>query len=742
MTELYVEEGPSLASFCHGTELDEQQFPARSAWREAQGEIDRFLEGAVTTPGVTALSLTSDPATGKSTTLMRHIAELAMASKAPSRVLYVVATMIEANFISSWLMVHGVLDTRVGVGGLRGVQVVTTEAMVKMFTEEGARWPAHLTIVFDINWYPEVDDEMALALLLHRTGEVKKYDGGMGVHMAIVLLMSGFESARTIKAFQKRLGSISQVKLDQEHEYPDLTHLEGDWKTNVRDSIGKWDGKGRVVLGAPMTDVSSWRGLRRGHPYMMPEVTEPGMSRELTLRNDLETAVKGKALNVRRDAPFALALTNISLVICTGEFGYVARFDTDLMQTVIYKRRMMFCEILRDLSWGIRSDQYGGVDPIVFAAPAKDYEELFAGAEPDRDDLGGAWNRDLWFLVLNLFKVWPGIGVGQFPTRPPIDIAAVTGTTRALLVLGCLTRQGKGWKCTELGLQILKASREMGPTLRFNVAFLLSRVVLMRRHSHASPVVVHVLIHMAAIAHVGSSAFLELKQPIDMAALVRCFPRVIPEQKWYAGFLWVGLGLYLFGCRHSKFSDAEPEPGSESDAFPRIDGVDVNTETGIMIEELVETFAGQVGVTLDKLQDTDWDKTSLTEAEIATVDRELMWAWLHRTAMFWPTSISEKYDVVSDMVSFVKFRVSMCREVIDASRVREESAKENKAGGAFYVIYEALMEVEDDQDSSAGRPQTRCQCHDITWIPGTAFADVEDKSNYIWPDAVGRSIIR
>ncbi|TRX94121.1 hypothetical protein FHL15_004889 [Xylaria flabelliformis] len=723
---------PPLASLCYSTEVDEEDFPARSAWKEVQGEIDRHLEDAVKTPGVTALSLTSHPATGKSTTLMRHIAELALASKAPRLVLYVVATEIEAQFISSWLMAHEALDTGAGVGGLRGVQVVTTEAMVRMFTEERACWPSHLTIVLDINWYPSVDDEMALALLLRRAGEIKGYDASQGIHMAIVLLMSGFESARTIQAFRKRLGSISQIKLATHHRYTRLAHLEGDWKKNVRRSIDRWHGRGRVVIGARQFDVCEWKGLELGLPSIVPEPQDPTISAEYTLQTNLWALVEDGALGAHGQVPFALPLTNVSLVVCTGEIGPVARFDPALMQTVVYNRRMMLPEILRVFSWGVRSDQYssGGV---VFAAPAADYPDLELGAEPERDDLGAAWNRDLFFLVLKVYKVWPGLKEDQLPIRSPVDVYVLADRIRALSVLGCLEEEGEGWKCTELGLQILRLRSEMGLTLGFHVAFMLSRVVLMRRHSHASRLVVHVLIHLAAIAHVGSSQFFTIKQPIDREALVRCFPRVIPEKKWCAGSLWTGLGLYLFGHRHSLFSDTEES--ELEDTFPKIDGVEVNIDMGDTIVLLIRNFAGHVGVTLD--QDNDWNMASLTEAEIETIDRELMWAWLHRTAMFWPTPFPEKYDIVNDMVSLAEFRISMDEEVIDVSGVREESAKENEGGGAFYAIYEALVETDNGDD-----PRTRYQCQEVTWIPGATFEDVKEKSTYLWPDAVGRVFVR
>ncbi|KAI0474547.1 hypothetical protein F4859DRAFT_521625 [Xylaria cf. heliscus] len=733
-----------LANLWHGAEVDEHRYPAFSAWKQAQGEIDRHLEDAVMNPGVTALSLTSNPATGKSTTLMRHIAELAMVSKAPRHVLYIVPTQIEAYYISSWLLAHGVLDTSAAVGGLRGVKVMTTEVMVKMFTEQDARWPDHLTIAFDINWYPTVDDEMALAVLLQWAGRVKESGGQRGIHMAIVLLMSGFESARTIYAFRKRLGDISQINLDTHHIYPTLTALKGDWKKDLRGSIGHaHTNSSRIVIGAGLQDVWSWKRTRVDGkaPAIIPDFSDPVDDPVKVLLQDLDILANNRAIHACAQVPFALGLANVSHVVCSGEIGQIARFDSVIMQTVIYRRRMMRSEILRVLSWGIRSDKYGTAKNPVLAAPAADYDALNKAAEADRDNLGDAWGRDLWFLILKVFKVWPGLRIDEMPTRPPLDIVGISDSIRALLVLECLEEQEEGWKCTALGLQILRVRREMGSTLSFNVAFLLARVAMMQRQSNASPVVALVLIHMAAIAHVGSSEFFHVKGPVDREALAQCLPAVVPKERWCAGFLWVGLGLYLFGCRGSMIPDKDED---ESPDFPEIGGIDVDIDVGIAIRDLAKKFARYTRVTLGKLQDSNWDMERLSEADLETIELELMWAWLHRIAMFWASPISESRDVVSDMVSFVKFDIEMDTEVIDAPHVREYSAKRNKGEGAFFVLYEELRLKEtsgDGQDSSeAPRPKHRCR--DVTWIPSPRFKDVQRKSGYKWPDAVGRSLFR
>ncbi|KAH8162741.1 hypothetical protein CIB48_g5501 [Xylaria polymorpha] len=669
----------------NGAELGEQQYPGFGAWKSVKDDIDSHLENAVKTPGVTAFSLCSGPATGKSTTLMRHISELARASKAPRRVLYVVATEVEAQYISSWLWAHQALDTGDGVGGVRGVQVMTTETMVKMFTEDGMHWPDHLTIVLDINWYPTVDDEVALALVLHRAGQIKESHRLMDIHMAIVLLMSGFESARTIQAFKKCLGNMKHVRIKGYH-IPPLTYLEGDWKNDVRRSIGSWDRRGRMIV-AGDDDVYWWRRLpleeELGEALVARDPTVPG---DWILEENFSSLKKHKAIFVHGEVPFAVGLRNVTLVICSGEMEGSVRLDPGILQAVPYKRQMTISEVIRVLSWGVRSDQYGSSTNVVFAAPVEGYGDL---KEPDRDDLGKAWNQDLPFLLLKILKVWPGLTVNRLPTRPCLDFHALTDRMRRFVILDCIKEQGMGWKCTELGLEILDIWAKLGGTMSFNVVFLLARVTLMIRHSRPGLLVV-VLLHMAAIAHVGTKSI----------------------------------------------TDAVPE--SAYSKFLEVPGLEVDTEVGSNIAELVFTFAQYMGIPLTKVDDNNWDWSILTQDDVATIERELMWAWLHQTVMFWPSPYTEADDVVTDMVSFEKFSISMDREAIEVSLVREESKRQNKASGAFYAIYEG---VEEDQGSSAGR-ESRYRCQGVTWIPGTAFVDVESKSGCLWPDAVGRRIAR
>ncbi|KAI0440096.1 hypothetical protein F4803DRAFT_564032 [Xylaria telfairii] len=739
-----MEKRPTCDGLWNGAELDLKRHPRFALWSGAKEVIDKHLEDTVKNPGVTVMSVTSPPASGKSTTLVQHISELARTSKAPKRVLYVVSTDVEELYISSWLQAHGILVTSDGVGGVRGVQVVTSETMVKMFTDQKMPWPDHLTIVLDINWYPTVDDEVALALVLHRAGQIQESHRSMDIHMAIVLLMSGFESPRTIHAFRKCTGHILRLSNNEFHQVQ-LKHLKEGWKGDVRASIGLCK-EGRVVYSTGEKDMLSWRRLPFKDVVPVLEARDPSLSSNHTLRTNIDALRNDKVLWACGEMPFAVALNNVTLVLCSGDIGHTTRLDPRITQTVYYERRMTFSEILRVLSWGVRSDQYGSSTNVVFAVPAANYAQLKEQAEPERDDLGNAWNRDLSFLILKIFKIWPGARARKFPTRPFPDFLSFTDRIRGLLVVGCIERHGVGWKCTELGLEILNIWAEMGSVLSFNVVFLLARLTLMVRHSRPRSVVVLVLLHMAAIAQVGSSAFVKVnKISFNLETLIKAFAPIVPEEKRYAGYLWMALGLYLYGCRHGLIDDAVPE--SKCSEFPEVAGLDVDAEAGTAIAEFASVFAEHLGINLGKVLETNWDRQEPTQDDVAMIDRELMWAWLHRIAMFWPSPLSEWEDQVTDMVSLQRFFISMDKEPMDALRIRQLSNRQNQANGAFYALYEGInlvekeAEAEDDSGSSAGR-WSGYYCQNMTWIPATAFADVEDKSGCIWPDAVGRSMSR
>ncbi|KAI1313294.1 hypothetical protein F5Y03DRAFT_390313 [Xylaria venustula] len=299
-----------VSSLWDGAEADEQIFPAFGAWKKAKQQLNKFLEDAISKPGVMALSLASQPATGKSTSLIKHIAERAYISRAPRLVLYILSTEVEARFIKSWLIRHNVATTTGTLGPRVQVEVMTVERFIAGVSVEG-NWSRDLTIIFDINWYPTVDDEIALTFILHRAAAVKTSVEKMRNHLAIVLLMSGYESSRTLRAFRERVGDITQINLLQyHHQYPLFEPLGRNWQDTVAqlaNHILAHDG--RVVLEEYSQIGEARIDIRIDQQFI--DIPKPD---EQFINMDIATLRESKVLRVTGKLPYAVGIENVNLV--------------------------------------------------------------------------------------------------------------------------------------------------------------------------------------------------------------------------------------------------------------------------------------------------------------------------------------------------------------------------------------------------------------------------------------------
>ncbi|KAI0968639.1 hypothetical protein F4678DRAFT_474383 [Xylaria arbuscula] len=705
-----------LWSLWNGAEADEQIFPAFGAWKEAKEQLNQFLEDAVSNPGPTVLSLASQPATGKSTSLIKHIAERAYISKAPRLVLYIVSTVVEAQFIKSWLVRHSVATTTGSLGSRVQVEVVTVDMFSAGVSVE-ENWSRDLTIIFDINWYPTVDDEIALAFILHRAAELKTSVEKMcmGNHLAIVLLMSGYESSRTLRAIRRHVGNFTRINLlHHHHQYPDLKTLDENWEDTVRELVGSaLAGGGRVVIEDDNWIQEDDLDIRRAE--VDKDIASPLLPRTTTTITNITNLEEARVLKSADEVPYAVGLKDVNLVVCTGLAGKSLMIDPLFQQLIATtKRRMTTFEMARFLSWGIRSPKYTGPG-VTFCVPQNWYEPE-GSAALDREDMGKAWNQHLPILLLTVFDNWPSYRLAQLPIRPPADRAIFDDGLFRLCTLGCIIPGALGgiggaYQCTELGRQILKIWKQTDKILDFHVTFLLARVAIMHRDPTASPLVVSVLIHMAAIAHRGTGAFMSVRRPVNMNELSFCFPPIIPEERRRAGGLWAALGLYMH-CLDTF---------ANGGFITLVPGITLDTRIGLNIRDWCRAFESAVLTASPHSRiPINWHTQRLSQAEMKAIDEELALAWFHRIVLFRPDPRFEGSDHVVDTSSYERFEIDMRTELLHASEINMNNHDGPDTTDRLYAIYENLQKMEDGADANEDLP-TRFICSGLTWIPSSTF---------------------
>lgn len=346
-------------------------------WKPLLEMLDRALAKATEENRVEVVALTSLPGIGKSTALIRHIWDLAKAGKAPGKVVYIVFSDTEASLIRTWLLQSGgVVKDDMGDGKVRSDNPFTLCSLRECFQvlQEKA-WDANRTVIVDVNWYPTVRDEIAFGYLLSWTRGLKAAVAkGNDVHVAILLLMSTFESERTVIPFERMLTTVIAFDLtDWRYPTPKAEALEVGWKEKVGDIVqGVLDEGGRVVLGSHIWQ--DWPGIQSGRldPDLVDDVPCTYVPAEDRLVTEQRSIEKARVLALHPLVPYSTRVEQMRLFLTPGVVEGCHILYPELMQVVVDDRELEWCERLRQYSWVLKS--MGGGSPeanqIRFLGPA------------------------------------------------------------------------------------------------------------------------------------------------------------------------------------------------------------------------------------------------------------------------------------------------------------------------------------------------------------------------------------
>ncbi|KAI1361754.1 hypothetical protein F5Y08DRAFT_342398 [Xylaria arbuscula] len=313
--------------------------------------------------------------------------------------------------------------------------------------------------------------------------------------------MSGSESLPILDVFDRRHLHTKRIDLlHHHHQYPTLEHLDDPaFHRLIKE---KRFSDRRIVIGDNAADT--WPILQHFSSILpLRFAYQPNTPPNANV-NSLEAA---RILLAGGEIPYAIALKDVGLVVYTGCTTRTTMIQYDGMQLMELNRWTTSAEVDRVLSWGVRSNRWA-INNVKFGALSEDWTALRASAAPNRCDLGNAWNRDLPFYILSLYKAWPGMHLRDLPICLS-DQRVTRNMIQRLSILGCARApreelQGVAWVCTELGLKVFEVWDKSGKELSFNIVYLLAMVaVLQDKDPNMTPLALRVLVHMAAIAHVG-----------------------------------------------------------------------------------------------------------------------------------------------------------------------------------------------------------------------------------------------
>ncbi|XXH03214.1 hypothetical protein Hte_009611 [Hypoxylon texense] len=219
-------------------------------WEHFIELLDGTLAKAIGEDGVKVVTLTSLPGIGKNTALIRHIWDQARAGKAPRKVVYVVVSDTEALLLQKWMLdSKAIVEEDMGDGKALSDNPFTLCSLRECFQAlQEKAWDTDRTVIVDVNWYPTVREEIAFGHFRSWVrGVTEAAANGNRVHVAIILLMSTFESERTTVPFHEMIIMEMMMEMMMEILPIDVTHwpypalqvepLEAGWKEKAGEIV-------------------------------------------------------------------------------------------------------------------------------------------------------------------------------------------------------------------------------------------------------------------------------------------------------------------------------------------------------------------------------------------------------------------------------------------------------------------------------------------------------------------------
>ncbi|KAI2462951.1 hypothetical protein F4781DRAFT_418180 [Annulohypoxylon bovei var. microspora] len=642
---------------------------ASRAWETQQAQIDQFLD-RIETRNASAACIYGPHATGKSTSMVAHILEVVRAKIPDTSVVYLLPTSLEADLLTEYL----VTDDKFGISRYivgknpqhvllpAGSLCITSyDDMLGEFRKRDLRFPfsQRTVVLLDLEGNPTTGGE----LLFGRLSEWARLCHEKERPASAIVTISPFRSARTEDALLRVVRRHPKViTITAETPAVPVNQIGKAWLprvaelVKVADSLDTHDG--RVLLAA---DV-------KGEDFGGIDFDPIDVFSIQNNRAIVHSLNHGRIYLLNHDIGFSLSLFNMRDVATDG-LVTEPFFDPGTSHIILGRRKLTKTEILRQQSWLLKSTLPLG--ETVFHTT--DGPGDFASRKPGLDPPGKAYGGDLMWMALSLVHEWPSTMSSHLPVRHPPDNLAMREAMRRILVVGCIEvpdAQSIG-KTTTRGSQMLALRRQVGDTvgLDFHAAHLLACIPVYG--SEMSTSVKRVIIRLASLLIYGIGTICSKKKSAESPYLdeIRQQCRGVGARLAHKGAAWIALGLFQAQIWRGTLQT--------NAAFNQTDWLQINIFPMRLAFRLVRRLEDLFDIsTTDEIKDTE-----LTNDEVRFIEIRLMWAYLHRIAVF-PDAVEEP---PIDMVSHVELSLGET-EILDFEYVRR--AEENQGGGCFAIYPE------------------------------------------------------
>ncbi|KAI4864217.1 hypothetical protein F4820DRAFT_470840 [Hypoxylon rubiginosum] len=684
--------------------------PRDSAWAANREDVRDFVVKGkdITQSRVTYLQ--SAHASGKSTSMLLWIMQLinqTVEKKTYPSFIYVLPNETEVKFVCDFLaqdpLQDGIFETT-GMSFEDRYVITTYERFLRLqegMLQKGEHWPKRVTIMADVELRASVAGEIFFGKLAEL---VRKNKPAVNL-----LLVSPHRSLRTLRAFQEIVGTVCEIVVPDANPQLRVKTIEGhDWMdkaARLADDVLRKDKDAKVFFG--MSDASYL------FSYLARQATaEVTFVNQLNV-DDLKNLVKDRVLVVDPELSVSAHTHGLRLVVsqCTAES---VMFDTATSQLLQRERAMTLREVEQEQSWAFKTSSEPEDVEVYVAMPENRYRHLKRSCDP----WSPAWNVHLPWLALRIFSTWPDTNTGDLPIRRPPDVFAFSETIGRLARMGLLQqdKDGKGkYSCTRLGVHAfswMNMWTHIGANATYQLQVHAAYLLAVATTKKDPPKVVRVLIRLAVISAAGIGNFCAIADPArgrPSASAIRAECEGIGRELFWKGALWTALGVYHKGLARHDFRFDSPVTLQRGQML-------LDPSKGFEISQAITKIEASLGLPApaDEIQDT-----FLNNDEVATVERHLMWAWLHRIVGI---RCKGAGDLAFDVASGHPVEVNESAELFGIRYVT--NLPKNQIVGGIFAIYDRLVRSEGGKVVKA---------HDLTFIPQDLYQEVEKKTGLSWP---------
>ncbi|KAI0901418.1 hypothetical protein F4806DRAFT_504887, partial [Annulohypoxylon nitens] len=424
---------------------------------------------------------------------------------------------------------------------------------------------------------------------------------------------------------------------------------------------------------------------------------------------DAETSQRLQDDEVIRVSPtigFSAHLQRLRYFLSDGKIK-CTRFDRQTSQIVEFKRSLTQAEIFRQQSWLAKSDH--PVTEFIATYDAASIARRPEGFAP----FGDAYEGNIFWTALSVIKEWPRKMAVELPLRAFPDQNAMSEVMRRLRIVGCVALVGNTiGELTPQGRRMMRLRdwfRAEGRNVDIHTAHLMASAFEL---PGLSANVKRVMLRLAVILEIGiDNICWKVKGSTESPTLheIEALCAGVGARLVHKGACWVALGLYQ--ARRDEDDISEWMSGPDS-VYP-VPWLGLGMHTMKRVNDLV----GSLELMANVVKAREIPDTRLTDSEIRVVETQLMWAYLHRIAVFTPGSQEPK-----DFSSIREIIVSN-DGILDFNIVRKNSPDNDKC----MAVYHRMIKTP--------HPTART-IKNLTRIPGYCLRDIREKLNISPREAV------